>query len=300
MPKQISRTFWLSVFFLLTIFAVPCSAGYVTLETQLGAQTTGNRVEIAARISNLGNDPANFVTAELEVLGKKITGQAVPREKVIENVKKAGAASLLDYHGLQLQSSADKLDSKQCVVFTYTLELPQGVQGSFPVILHIGYRDMNSLPFSSLAGIVVKTPGAPEPGVQAQIREKPGSPNPLILITLTNTTQNVIQAKARLAAPDSLSCKEPLRSLTLLPGKPVLVDFEVENLADRAGDHALFFILEYDGGGYHRCLLSTTTLKVKPRDHWFSRTRSWWMGLDVILACLFGGVWLLSWRRPSI
>ena len=291
---RIALLSWVSV-----VMATPCFAGYVTMETRMGTQVAGQRLEVIARIANLGNAPAIEVSAVLEALGKSHSGQVVSPGKVAFMAQKGGVESLLEYGDVRLRESGDSLGTGEAVVLKYVLDLPKDIQGSYPAILRIVYKDENSLAFSSLAGIVFKTVGAPHPGLKAEVKEKKHGAIPVLAVNLSNSTDKVLQVRGRLALPESLACQDSDQSLTILPGGHALLEFEVENLINREGSHAIFCLLEYQDREYHYTVLAGTSLQVAPRPHWFTRTRPWWVGLDIVLACLFAGAWLTVWRRQA-
>ncbi|MBI9077258.1 MAG: hypothetical protein JEZ02_17760 [Desulfatibacillum sp.] len=273
-----------------------CHAGYVTIQTQMGAQVAGKRLEVIAKIANLGNAPANEVSAVLDVLGHKRKGQLLSPENVAVWSQKGGVESLLEYTDVRLRKNGDSLGPGEAVVFKYSLDLSESTLGSYPAILHIEYKDENSLPFFSLAGIVFKTPGAPLPKLKAAITEKRKNGAVVMAVNLSNASDHTIQVQANLALPEALACQDPNRNLKMASGGQTALEFVVENLTDRQGTHAVFCVLEYQDGQTHHAVLAASTLEITPRPHWFSRTRPWWIGLDAILICLFLGAWGTVWR----
>ncbi len=238
-------------------------------------------------VSNHGNAAAHSLKAVLTVFGEDLKGEIAAPADLAHPHNEENPYSHLNLGAVRLLTKTDSVPPGTGVVWNFSRELPSIAPGSYPAILLVTYQDENSHPISAIACSVFKTRNSVPLEIRVSADDLDLKGKGVLEAVVNNLNATKKNISVILKTPNELKCKNRERSITLPPNGEKTVKFSLQHDGDLSGSHAVFCFVEYNQKDMHLTALAQAVVKARPADHWLKRTRSWWIGLDVLLIVLF-------------
>ncbi len=223
---------------LLCLIASSAFASYISLNTTVTAKVVGNQLKVLVSAVNKGDEAAYNVQAELRAGGKKILAEKVQKLEVNGTYK--GYA-------------------------TFNLNLDKA--GHYPLVIVMHYADANQYPFSALTiqTFAYKVQDMPK-DLFGRMRSTTFWENGRIELTLKNSSNVDIKAKADLVVPKEITVLGGVKDLALAARVSDKVRFELENFSALSGsNYQVYAVSEYDKGNFHYTVITPGMIRIVER-----------------------------------
>ncbi len=249
-------------------------AGEITLQIKAGSTHRENTVIVFTEITNLGNVSAHNVWVEAEVFGR--TGQTETHELLPVDA-----------------TSKDSL---------LMGELPE-LRGIYTVVIKVHYEDANGHPFTALSYIpfISKMPELPDDVISGEIDQVSVRKSEDVRVVLRQEGIDGgvgLAVSLRIVLPDEMESDVSSAEVGLVDALEREMNFSIYNKSAVAGSvYSFYVIADYEWEGLHRSIPLLGVVEILERTPWPSYTKSFAIGLLVLL-----GVWLLVvnlWRGKN-
>ncbi|MEI7437302.1 MAG: hypothetical protein WCL16_10930, partial [bacterium] len=254
------------------------AAGQIQLQITTRAAASTNGVNFEISIENTGDTSARQIKPVIDLEGLRVegggTGEIAPGE-----------------------TAPDVL----------SITNPPTGGGIHHAVLTVHYADDSGRKYSTVCALPVHlTPAVPAVLVEGAFAALALNRHGTLDLALLANTDQPVPVRVRLVLTDELACDAAIRTLTLPPGEPVHLKFDLNNLQATAGSrYPVFAIVDYLAEGQHQSLAVSGMLTITTGGPGVNQLAN---GLSVgaialALACLFlqfrRRTGTFDWRRAS-
>jgi hypothetical protein len=243
----------------------PAHAGSISINMTSTAELRDGALAVTLKISNSGDEAASSVVPVLRLRDKEARGTR--------------------------HDSLAPGDS-----FQETLSIPAADLGTgrWPFRVATDYTDANQYPFQALH-VAVVTVGDPSPGKMAipEITIPAVSDSGRMTMKVKNLAGTARDATVTVFAPDGLEVPEARQQIAFQPWEVKEASATLVNRTALAGSrYPVFVAVEYDDGGVHQTLVSSSTVEIQQHRALLSHGLLW-----VVVALIVVWLGVLFLRR---
>ena len=241
--------------FLWIVLTAQAALGGVSLKTSAACHLSGERLEVAVTVINVGNEAAANVGITVRL------GDAFTKSPAGSELKPGGSLT-------------------GRVPLKVNLTRP----GTYVVEVLVDFTDRTGRPFSAVAYALLayeETAAAmifPQPG-RAVVRDAG-----VLRFEVINVDPGSRQAVVRLVLPRELSATEPKQTISLSGREKKAVIFALKNFAALEGAlYPVLALVEYEEGGRHYAAVGESRVQVLGEEKFFKKHQKALMALAILL-----------------
>lgn len=204
----------------------------------------------------------------------------------------------------QTVSIAEKILPSNSVDAAFTMPIPPGLNGTYPLLLQMRYQHPNGQNATSALLAVLRTSEVEAPPPLSVALEQQQSGGKISLVARVTTTDlSLKDIKLTCFAPEDLTVEQSRQALNFDNGNG-LTTFSIISNKGTPGRYAVYVVAETEINGRHELVSSSIVVPIIPQKTLLDRfSRKTWQMAGygaIILAVLFGVVPVLSRKRITL
>lgn len=226
---------------------------------------------VSVEVTNNGDEPAYYVTGNVEVGGHSKVGD-----------------------------TREILDVKESFKIKFDFKLPFDKPGNYPVLIRVDFADGNQYPFSALSLRHINYGEAISPRIFGKMDPLQIAKKGKVRLKLKCLDEKEKALTVRLILPKEISTSDPVRKIEFKPGKEEDISFRISNFSALVGaNYPIYALMEYEDEEKHYFTAAMTTVEIIEKGKLTEEYRFVLLGVLIGLLILYFLIVLVRKRKKT-